>query len=294
MTLSTWIDKNTKSLLGKTVAVTGSTGGLGLELCDFLASLGANLVLLDRNREKSLAHKKTLEEKWDVSVLCIQADLSDFNSVKKATLSLADIKPDVFIHNAGAYDIPRYKTDIGFDNVFQINFVSPYYMITKLLPVFREKQTRVVAVSSIAHNYSKIDESDVDFSTRRQASKVYGNAKRFLTFALFSLFETQEDTTLSIVHPGISFTGITDHYPKLIFAIIKHPMKVIFEKPKKACLSILKGVFEETKTCEWIGPKFLNVWGFPKKMRLKTASEEERKRIDEISRRIISEILKKA
>ena len=290
MTFSKWIDKNTKSLSGKTVAVTGSTGGLGLELCDFLASLGADLVLLDRNLEKSLAHKKMLEEKWGVSVLCIRTDLSDFNSVRETTVSLADIKPDVFIHNAGAYDIPRYKTDIGYDNVFQINFLSPYYMITSLLPVFREKKTRVVAVSSIAHNYSKIDECDIDFSTRHKASKVYGNAKRFLTFALFSLFEREEDTTLSIVHPGISFTGITDHYPKLIFALIKHPMKVIFEKPKKACLSIVKGVFEKTETCEWIGPRLFNVWGFPKKMRLKTASEEEIKKIDEISHRIISKI----
>ena len=287
MTFCKWIEKNTKDLSGKTVALTGSTGGLGIELCDLLARLGARLVFLDRNYDKSLAHAKKLLNKYGTNVLCIKTDLSDFASVRSATVRLAEIKPDVFIHNAGAYDIPRYKTDIGYDNVFQINFISPYYMITHLLPVFREKQTRVVAVSSIAHNYSKIDETDVDFSTRSKSSKVYGNAKRFLTFALFSLFEREKDTTLSIVHPGISFTGITNHYPKLIFAIIKYPMKIIFEKPRKACLSIVRGVFEKTDTCEWIGPRVFGVWGLPCKSSLKTASFKEREKIDEIARGIV-------
>ena len=53
--MKSWFDKHTKRLDGKTVAVTGSTGGLGMELCDYLASLGAGLVLVDRNREKSEA-----------------------------------------------------------------------------------------------------------------------------------------------------------------------------------------------------------------------------------------------
>lgn len=276
MSIKSYIKSNTESLAGKTVAVTGTTGGLGKELVRFLASLQANLILMDRNKARSEALAEELRESFpDVSISLISLDLQDTASVKRATEELKSAKPDIFIHNAGAYSIPRCTTDAGFDNVFQINFASPYYMIRELLPVLREKKGRVIAVGSIAHNYSKTDVSDVDFKTRKRASLVYGNAKRYLTFALHELFKNESDVSLAISHPGISFTNITAHYPKLIFAIIKYPMKLIFMKPKKASLSILKGVFEKCSYLEWIGPRFFNVWGLPKKRLLKTAEAEE-------------------
>lgn len=279
MNFEKWISRNTTRLDGKRVAVTGSTGGIGRELCGMLASLCAELILVDRNLGRSRVLGDSLGLKYGAKISYVSADLSDMASVKKAAEELILLEPDVFIHNAGAYDIPRYKTDIGYDNVFQINFISPYVIIKKLLPILRERGGRVVVVGSIAHNYSKTDANDVDFSTRKAASRVYGNAKRYLMFSLGELFASEAKVSLAVTHPGISFTGITNHYPKLVFALIKHPMKVIFMKPKKASLSVLRGVFESTGECEWIGPRIFNVWGLPKKMKLKTATKEEREMI---------------
>ncbi len=291
MSIKAWLNKNTKSLCGKTVAVTGTTGGLGKELCRYLAALRANLILMDRNRERSENFAKELQNSFPgISVSLINVDLADIDSVKRATEELKLLEPDVFIHNAGAYSIPRCTVSTGFDNVFQINFVSPYYIIRELLPIFRKNGGRAVAVSSIAHNYSKIDENDVDFKTRKRASLVYGNAKRYLTFALHELFKNETEATLSITHPGISFTNITAHYPKLIFAIIKYPMKLIFMKPKKASLSILRGVFEKCEYSEWIGPRLFSVWGLPKKKKLKTADSHEIAAIAKIAEEIHSEL----
>jgi len=290
MKINEWLTKNTASLKNKTVAVTGTTGGLGRELCRYLARLGASIVLMDRNAERSNAFRSELEAEFGVSVSCINIDLEDIGSVKRATSSLLELPVDVFIHNAGAYDIPRHKTSIGYDNVFQINFISPYYIIRTLMPSLRERGGRAVIVSSIAHNYSKIDVEDIDFSTRKASSKVYGNAKRYLTFSLYELFRGESEASLAVTHPGISLTGITAHYPKLIFAIIKYPMKVIFMSPEKACLSILRGVFEKTEYCRWIGPRFLDVWGFPKNKKLDTCKAREREQIFEIAERIYKEI----
>lgn len=290
MNVNKWLFENTSSLKGKTVALTGSTGGLGKELCKDLASLGADLILIDRNAERSRTLGKELEQQYKVNVSYLSADLEKLDSVKEATEHLLESELDFFIHNAGAYDIPRHKTEQGYDNVFQINFVSPYYIIKQLLPKLSQRGGKAVAVGSIAHNYSKIDLNDLDFSTRKAASKVYGNAKRHLMFSLFELFENEKSASLSIVHPGISFTGITNHYPKLIFAIIKHPMKVIFMKPKKACLSIVKGLFDSTDKNEWIGPRFFNVWGKPKKQKLKTCSAEESKEIGARAEKIFSKL----
>ena len=211
-------------------------------------------------------------------------------SVKSATVKLKGESPDIFIHNAGAYSIPRKICDSGYDNVFQINFVSPYYMIKELIPTLEEREGRVVVVGSIAHNYSKTDASDVDFRTRKAASKVYGNAKRYLMYSILALAKTTEKVKFSVVHPGITFTNITAHYPKLIFMIIKHPMKVIFMKPSVAALSILLPIFKDVGEYCWCGPAFFDVWGRPAIRRLGTLDMSEVDFADSVSDKILNEI----
>ena len=286
-----WLSKNTSSLEGKTVAISGSTGGLGKHICRYLASLGARLILLDRNRERSEANKDALQSEFPgVEISLIRLDLVDVYSVAEATARLKEIEPDVLIHNAGAYSIPRCTSNSGYDNVFTINFASPYYMVRELMPALRKKQGRVVVVGSIAHNYSKINEADVDFRGVKKASKVYGNAKRFLMFSLYELFRNETEATLAVTHPGITFTNITAHYPKLIFALIKHPMKVIFMSAEKAALSIVKGLFDKTEYHTWYGPRVFDVWGLPSKKRLATCSENESLRIADIAGKVYFDV----
>ncbi len=275
-----WVQKNTGSLHGKLVAVSGATGGIGQQLCRQLAQCGASLVLVDRNKARSFALADRLRAEFDgIHIQHIIADMADVTSVKNAAEQLKQLPLDILIHNAGAYSIPRYTTAAGFDNIFQINFVSPYYLTSELLPLLRERRGRVIAVASIAHRYSKTDPIDPDFSTQKAASRVYGNAKRHLMLALYELFKWEKRVSLSVVHPGITFTNITAHYPKWIFAVIKHPMKVIFMRPATAALSIIKGVFTPCGYLEWIGPALFDIWGLPKKKRLHGFSAEERRRI---------------
>ena len=287
MNIEKWLSENTLRLEGKRVVISGSTGGLGRELCTYIAGLGGELILLDRNSKKSLALASELKGEFpEMKVSHITADMEDIDSVRAAAEQLYEMEIDYLILNAGAYSIPRHSCSTGYDNVFQINFISPYYLSRRLLPMIEERGGKIVAVGSIAHNYSKIDEGDIDFSTRGQASKVYGNAKRYLTYSLFAL----NSPAVSVAHPGISFTGITNHYPRLIFALIKHPMKIIFPHPRKACLSILSGLFTDCKPNEWIGPSLFDVWGMPRKKPLKTASCAETEKIAEIAGEIFDSL----
>ncbi len=277
-----WFARYTEDLTGKSVAITGATGGLGNALCRHLLSLGADLILLDRNKEKSDALKAALLSEYpEASIGQIPLDLSVLESVKQACDALEGQGFDILIHNAGAYSIPRHKCDTGLDNVFQINCFAPYCMTVRLLPYLREHHCHVVAVGSIAHTYSESDPEDLDFSTRKKASLVYGNAKRYLMYAMHDLFRHETQTTFALAHPGITFTNITAHYPPLIFALIKHPMKVIFPRPQKAAWCILRGVFEKSEYNTWFGPRFFGIWGRPKVTSLKDASTEEQKRMIE-------------
>ncbi|MBQ9112921.1 MAG: SDR family NAD(P)-dependent oxidoreductase [Clostridia bacterium] len=290
MTTKNWIQKNTRSLAGKTVAVSGSTGGIGRQLCAHLCDLGADLILLDRSRERSVALGESLRAAHpSLKVSYITVDLEDMGAVRSAAEELLRRGVDFLILNAGAYHIPRHRCDTGYDNVFMINFVSPYYLARRLLPHVASRGGRVVAVGSIAHGYSRTDPDDIDFSTRKKSSKVYGNAKRYLMFSLLGLREHRD--SVSVTHPGITLTNITAHYPKLIFAIIKHPMKVIFMSPRRASLCILAGIFDQRSdgNC-WTGPGIFNVWGTPKLRPLSTCTEGEAARIRETAEEILGRV----
>ena len=289
MNYKKWLSENTTSLKGKTVAISGSTGGIGKELCKFFCMLSANLLLIDRNKARSDALRESLLAEFpNAKLKAYYVDLEDIFAVCELSKTLQSEEIDYLILNAGAYKIPRRKGENGFENAFNINFVSPYILANALLPQIKARGGKVVAVGSIAHNYSKIDVTDVDFATRKAPSKIYGNAKRYLMYSLWSLEEYRD--TINVAHPGIAVTNITSHYPKLIYAIIKYPMKIIFMNPKKASLSILYGLFTDTKRNEWIGPRVFDVWGLPRKKILKTCSQEEAQKISELSQKILKEI----
>ena len=261
---------NCDILCGKTVAISGGTGGIGQALCRELAARGAQILLLDRNPAKAQQWMHTLQAEFPQLVITHRAmDLTDMTSVKAAAEALCTDPPFALILNAGAYAVPRFRCDTGWDNVFQINCVAPYF----LARMVKSHGVRVVAVGSIAHNYSKTDAADIDFSRRTAASRVYGNAKRRLMFSLFALYAGEAG--LAVTHPGITLTGITAHYPKWIYWLIKPCMKVLFPSPRKACLSILQGLYEDCGQNEWIGPCIFDIWGKPKKRTLRTCSPAE-------------------
>ena len=229
--------------------------------------------MLGRNEEKLNRLKENLQREIpSAQIEILVADMSQVEAVFAAAEQMKNLGVDILVHNAGAYKVPRYKTSCGYDNVFTVNFISPYILTRRLM----NAAERIVVVGSIAHNYSKSDENDIDFSGRKAASLVYGNSKRYLMFSHFEL-QGKGKAEISIVHPGITLTGIMEHFPKLIYFFIKPIMKVVFMKPKSAAESIALGFFCNTPKYSWLGPRFLSVWGRPKLKRLKTTKEEVEK-----------------
>ena len=52
------------SLKGKTVVLTGATGGLGSAMCRYLLSFGAEIIMVNRNKEKSEALCSALRKEY--------------------------------------------------------------------------------------------------------------------------------------------------------------------------------------------------------------------------------------
>ncbi len=271
----------------KKIAVTGCTGGLGRELCFKLAAEGAEIIMVNRSPQRSEALTRELNIAFPrVKITNITADLENIDSVKSACSTLCDLKPDVFVSNAGAYSIPRRNCSTGYDNAFQINFISSYYLCRKLSE--NDDDIKIVAVGSIAHSLCKLNEGDIDLKSSGSAMKVYGNSKRFLMLSLHELFKERKN--FSLVHPGISFTGITSNYPGWLLGIIKYPMKVIFPDPKKASECIFEGIIKDTSFGNWIGPEIFNIWGKPRIKRLRSCYEGDVKKISSLAENIYRNI----
>ena len=292
MNQNKWINKNINSLAGKNVVVTGATGGLGKELCFLLAKMGANITLACRNQKLAQALIDDIKQVYqNASLNFVSLDLSSLDSVKDCINNLKSLGGiDVLVNNAGVYNIPVKPLESGFNNIFTINFVHTYYLTAQLLPELEKRKDSVcITLGSIAHNYSKLDENDIDFSSRKKASKVYGNSKRFLMFSMYELFKDSK-VKLAVVHPGITLTNMTSHYPKAINWLVRFAVGLIFPSPKNACLNILYGTSHHTNKNEWIGPSTFDIWGKPKLKQLKTCKADEYQKICEIADKIFKNI----
>lgn len=292
MNKHTWTDKNIPRLDGLRVVITGATGGLGRIITKELAHLGAKITLLCRN--KSLAEDliaEILSSQNKANIDFIELDLGNKPSVDRCIEELKKYNGiDILINNAGVYNVPLKTLDSGYNNIFQINFLYTYYLTKKLLPELKKRpNSTCITLGSVAHNYSVLDKSDIDFTSRKKPSLVYGNSKRFLMFSLYELFKSTS-VNLAIVHPGVTLTNMTNHYPRWINWLVKIGIKLFFPPPTKAIRSILAGTKTPTPDKQWIGPRFFNVWGNPRVSKLSTCDETESAQIFAIAEELTNKL----
>lgn len=136
----------------KTILITGSTDGIGLETAKALVSLGHHVLLHGRNKDKLEQTVKTLTAISDsAQVESYSADLSIMAEV--VALAEAVIRKhtrlDVLINNAGVYKIANPITGDGLDARFAVNTIAPALLTQKLLPLLGS-QSRVISLSSAA------------------------------------------------------------------------------------------------------------------------------------------------
>lgn len=283
-----WLKDNTSDLQGKVVVMTGAAGGLGSVTSRYLVQANAKLIMLERDVEKMEIVSKQLREEFpNAEIETMQIDLNSISSINEVSAKLVDQRIDYLILNAGVYDIPLVKSELGYNNVFTINFIGQYHLIRKLLPALQRTKGKVIPVSSISMDYGRFNENDVDYTNEPKSTKIYGNSKRVFTLALSEMFKDRDDVRLAIVHPGVTLTPMTNAQNKALTNIF---MKLIFPKPTTAALSIVAGVFNDIEHDEWIGPKRKNIWGAPSVKKLPESTAEERAKIYNLAEAICKEI----
>ena len=208
------VTSDTGQMAGKTVVVTGGTGGIGLQTALALARLGARVVITGRDGGR--AQSAAARIGGDVDVLV--ADMSSLHQVRGLAADLLGRHPriDVLVNNVGGYWNTRHVTTDGLERTFALNHLTPF-LLTNLLQarLTAAGGARVVTVSSNAHTMGRIDFDDLQAEHRYSGARAYNQSK--LANVLFSYELGRrlqgQGVTANALHPGVVRTGFGSEDP---------------------------------------------------------------------------------
>ena len=139
----------------KVCLITGATSGIGKATAMGLASMGASVVMVGRDRgrgEAALAEIK--ETSANASVDLMLADLSSQEEIRRLADEFKEAYPrlDVLINNAGLFRSERITTADGLETTFAVNHLAYFLLTNLLLDVLKSSApSRIVNVSSGDH-----------------------------------------------------------------------------------------------------------------------------------------------
>ncbi len=209
------------SMQGKICLITGATNGIGKSTAMGLARMGATVVIVGRNAEKTA---RTVDEIQPVArqgggkVDSLLADLSSQQQVRQLA---EDFKRrysrlHVLINNAGGWFEKREVTADGLEMNFGYNHLA-YFLLTNLLldTLIASAPARIVNVTSQMYKGGKIDFSDLQSERSYGRAKTYSNSKLANVLFTLELARRLEGTgvTANMVHPGMVNSGfyINEH-----------------------------------------------------------------------------------
>ena len=140
-------------LSGKNAIVTGGYRGLGLAMAEGLASAGANIAIVSRNKADGLKAALQIEKNYGVKAIAIGADVS----IEEHTLNMAQIAIDTFgtidilINNAGiSVRGPIEEVSVeDFRRVMDVNVTGVWLCTKALVPHMKaNKNGRIINTGS--------------------------------------------------------------------------------------------------------------------------------------------------
>ena len=195
--------------------ITGADGGMGAEITRAVALAGYCVVMACYNAEKAEVKRKLLiEETGNADIMVMSIDLSSLASVNAFACRMLERgdRLDLLMNNAGTMETGLHITNDGLERTVSVNYVGPYLLTRKLLPLMGEG-SRVVNMVSCTYAIGKLDFPDFFLRGKKGAFwriPIYSNTKLALTLFTIDLARRVKERGIVVnaADPGIVSTDI--------------------------------------------------------------------------------------
>src|ERR671917_1331130 len=217
--------------MGEKVAlVTGGTSGIGKATAMALAAMGADVVVVGRDRERGEGAAAEIRARTGGKVDLALADLSSQAEVRALAEEFKRRydRLDVLVNNAGLVQSTWTESVDGLETTFATNHLAPFLLTNLLLDLLKKSApSRVVTVSSEAERWGNIDFDDLQSKRSYRGFPVYGMTKLANIMFTFEIAERLRGTgvTATCMHPGPVNTrfGSNNRGPMTIFFRLSKP-----------------------------------------------------------------------
>ena len=200
-------------MAGKSVLVTGGTGGIGKATATGLAALGARVGITGRDPARAEAAAAGIRAaSGSPAVDSFAADLSVQAGVRRLAAQVLDTYPrlDVLVNNAGGFWAHRHVTADGLEHTFALNHLGPFLLTSLLLDrLTASAPARIITVSSGAHARGRIDFDDLQGERNYSGQRAYSQSKLASVMFTYELARRLDSAgvTATVLHPGVVRTS---------------------------------------------------------------------------------------
>src|SRR5689334_5432207 len=223
---------------GKTCLITGGTNGIGKSTALELARMGATVVIVGRDAQKtSQVVQEIRTASGNPNVDSLLADLSSQQEVRRLAHEFKNkySQLHVLLNNAGAVFMQRQLSADDIEMTFALNHLASFLLTNLLLDVIKASApARIINVSSNAHTTGKIEFDNLQ-GERNYSPRVYENSKLANILFTIELARRMEGTgvTVNALHPGFVATGFGTNNGKVMAALVNIFAPLIARSPAK-------------------------------------------------------------
>ena len=199
----------------KLAVITGADGGMGMEITRAVATAGYKVIMACRDPE--IAEEKRqliMRETGNIALEIVPVNLASLSSTASFANELLQRGEVItlLMNNAGTMETRRCITEDGLERTVSVNYVAPYLLTRKLLPLMGEG-SRIVNMVSCTYAIGKLDFPDFFLRGKKGAFwriPIYSNTKLALTLFTIALSKKVKEKGIIVnaADPGIFSTKI--------------------------------------------------------------------------------------
>ena len=225
-------------MAGRTVLVTGGSGGIGRATALGLAAMGAHLAITGRDRGRAEDTAREIRAAGAGQVDVFVADLSAQSEVRRLAGEVLQrlSRIDVLVNNVGGYWNTRHVTADGLERTFAVNHLAPFLLTNLLLGRLKQSTpARVVTVSSNVQALGRIDFEDLQAERSYSGARAYNQSKLANVLFTYELARRLQGTsvTANALHPGVVRTALGAEDPRAVQRLLMPVMRPFMKAPAR-------------------------------------------------------------